>query len=398
MSTPIDRNWKGLQLDVSRLEANEEELQEEEGSDEVDLDLPRQENPLYQELVPSASGDDTPRNSLYSDSDGIPHGHFSPELFYGPIATGELSPDSLYIPEEHEAEWELYAAASDDSAAHEGIPDAFPAENYSDVFLDENIAGGLASPVSDLDTHSRSEEVRVYEHEELACEETNPCEDDFVERSAINGSRKGEGRARQSTSEASLSNEGRKGKGKSREIASEAEVADSSMKYLLIKYVSTEPSTIIPDIPLLERFIGPDQIHKQNFLLNKDGREKQLDSIRKQYACPVNFHTPREVYPSHPNGSRVCLCCRFQEMVAHLRASNLHGSVDLELMRIMGKVKRQADYVGLDETTFVKCTGCGKSVCPHCCSECPDRMCRDIQCTKCKPNAWGFCDWHANDV
>lgn len=57
---------------------------------------------------------------------------------------------------------------------------------------------------------------------------------------------------------------------------------------------------------------------------------------------------------------------------------------------------------GKEVPTFLQCTagligdglGCGKLVCPDCCSICPDEACGDTQCRKCKSQMWEECTWH----
>ncbi|OAP61176.1 hypothetical protein AYL99_03377 [Fonsecaea erecta] len=58
---------------------------------------------------------------------------------------------------------------------------------------------------------------------------------------------------------------------------------------------------------------------------------------------------------------------------------------------------------GQEAPTFLQCTkggeiGCGKMVCPDCCGECPNLICKDIQCRKCKKNPWAECLWHDEDM
>ncbi|OAL22569.1 hypothetical protein AYO22_07127 [Fonsecaea multimorphosa] len=58
---------------------------------------------------------------------------------------------------------------------------------------------------------------------------------------------------------------------------------------------------------------------------------------------------------------------------------------------------------GQEAPTFLQCTkggeiGCGKMVCPDCCGECPNPICKDIQCRKCKKNPWAECLWHDEDM
>jgi hypothetical protein len=58
---------------------------------------------------------------------------------------------------------------------------------------------------------------------------------------------------------------------------------------------------------------------------------------------------------------------------------------------------------GREVPTFLQCTkggeiGCGKMICPDCCGECPDPICKDIQCRKCKKQPWEECWWHAGDM
>lgn len=56
---------------------------------------------------------------------------------------------------------------------------------------------------------------------------------------------------------------------------------------------------------------------------------------------------------------------------------------------------------GREAPTFLQCTvgvggsmGCGRMVCPDCCSTCPDDVCADVVCRRCKPAMWEECDWH----
>ncbi|KEF61205.1 uncharacterized protein A1O9_02770 [Exophiala aquamarina CBS 119918] len=58
---------------------------------------------------------------------------------------------------------------------------------------------------------------------------------------------------------------------------------------------------------------------------------------------------------------------------------------------------------GKEVPTFLQCTmgdetGCGKMVCPDCCGQCPNEICRDIQCRKCKKDPWSDCLWHDEEA
>lgn len=58
---------------------------------------------------------------------------------------------------------------------------------------------------------------------------------------------------------------------------------------------------------------------------------------------------------------------------------------------------------GREVSTFLQCTmgdetGCGKRICPDCCGQCPNELCRDIQCRKSKKDPWANCLWHDEEA
>lgn len=139
---------------------------------------------------------------------------------------------------------------------------------------------------------------------------------------------------------------------------------------------------------------------------------------------PTFDFDPYSSYPRHPSTGRgwksrnlkcttcsenpcaVCkrVCCAYKAAVMALD-NHQEGSPGrpTALQRIQ-EITKVFPY-GKESPTFLQCTnrgvddggGCGESVCPDCCSVCPDDFCGDTLCRKCKPAMWEECDWHKDD-
>lgn len=146
--------------------------------------------------------------------------------------------------------------------------------------------------------------------------------------------------------------------------------------------------------------------------------------MRRTTNTPSYDHDVTSGYPRHPNTGRgwqsrnlkctTCLdiscagckrvCCAYRAAVMALE-NHKEGSLSREnaLMQIQ-EITKVFPY-GQETPTFLQCTGgladekpgCGKLVCPDCCSVCPDEACGDTQCRKCKPRMWEECEWHRQE-
>jgi hypothetical protein len=86
-------------------------------------------------------------------------------------------------------------------------------------------------------------------------------------------------------------------------------------------------------------------------------------------------------------------CCAWQ---AAMRGLENHKGNEEGLKRaemIKEEIER-VDVTGKEVGTFLKCSDCGKEVCPECCGECCDEICKLICCRKCKSDPWDVCDYH----
>ena len=84
-------------------------------------------------------------------------------------------------------------------------------------------------------------------------------------------------------------------------------------------------------------------------------------------------------------------CCAFKAL---LQLTIAHKGTELgqecaDSARTISKY-----YTPRDESTFLECTECRKSVCPSCIGICPIYPCRDQQCKECKPDQGAMCDFH----
>ncbi|KAI1612260.1 hypothetical protein EDD36DRAFT_497064 [Exophiala viscosa] len=136
-------------------------------------------------------------------------------------------------------------------------------------------------------------------------------------------------------------------------------------------------------------------------------------------------YSPDQPYPRHPNTGRawhsrnlhcttcmdqccaVCgrACCAYQ---AAYFATKIHKDNPESLFRAQETLGNIANVFahGQEVPTFLQCThgapgdklGCGKMVCPDCCGQCPNPICADVQCRKCKKSMWEECIWHDKDM
>ncbi|KIX10080.1 uncharacterized protein Z518_01161 [Rhinocladiella mackenziei CBS 650.93] len=138
--------------------------------------------------------------------------------------------------------------------------------------------------------------------------------------------------------------------------------------------------------------------------------------------CHTYDYTPGDPLPRHPNTSRgwnsrnlhcttcidefcaVCgrACCAFK---AALLAKVNHEDNEEALRMAEERILHICHIYpfGMEAPTFLQCIrgdeiGCGKIVCPDCCGICPNEICRDIQCRKCKKIPWEECLWHVADM
>ncbi|ETI23549.1 hypothetical protein G647_05351 [Cladophialophora carrionii CBS 160.54] len=133
-------------------------------------------------------------------------------------------------------------------------------------------------------------------------------------------------------------------------------------------------------------------------------------------------YDPGQPYPRHPNTSRAwhsrnlkCTTCLEQCCAVCGRACCAYRAAALamkirkdnpESLKIAEERLLQIAFLfpyGQEAPTFLQCTkgdevGCGKMVCPDCCGECPQPICKDIQCQKCKKDPWNDCLWHDEDM
>ncbi|KAK4944453.1 hypothetical protein LTR10_016127 [Elasticomyces elasticus] len=158
-------------------------------------------------------------------------------------------------------------------------------------------------------------------------------------------------------------------------------------------------------------------------------RTFQRPDLERYLRTTLNVRTydysPEQPYPRHPNTGRAwhsrnlhctnCLdkccavcgraCCAYQ---AAYFATKIHKDNPESLFRAQETLGNIANVFahGQEVPTFLQCThgapgdklGCGKMVCPDCCGQCPNPICADIQCRKCKKNMWEECIWHDKDM
>lgn len=147
--------------------------------------------------------------------------------------------------------------------------------------------------------------------------------------------------------------------------------------------------------------------------------------LRRTTFTPTFKFDPYSPYPRHPNTGRgwksrnlkcttcslvdcaVChrVCCAYRAAVLALETHS-EGTLGrpLALQRIQ-EITKLYPY-GRESPTFLQCTagtvgekmGCGRMVCPDCCSICPDDACADTVCRRCKPAMWEECDWHKDGM
>lgn len=154
-----------------------------------------------------------------------------------------------------------------------------------------------------------------------------------------------------------------------------------------------------------------------------DERKFEEKRLRNSTACMSYDYNQQGRYPKHPLTSRdwharnlkctVCpdyscgicsrACCAYKMAVV---GRSHHAGAELERLEdIIARIAKLHPY-GKELPTFMQCTsqdgsyrsesiaGCGRWVCPDCCSQCPDNLCKDVQCRRCKPDMWTVCDWH----
>ncbi|KAK5375934.1 hypothetical protein LTR20_000345 [Exophiala xenobiotica] len=160
-------------------------------------------------------------------------------------------------------------------------------------------------------------------------------------------------------------------------------------------------------------------------------RTFQRPDLERYLRTSLNVQTydysPDQPYPRHPNTGRawhsrnlkcttcmdaccaVCgrACCAYK--AAYLATKIHHKDNPESLLRAqetLGNISNCFAY-GQEAPTFLQCThgapggdkiGCGKWVCPDCCGMCPNPVCADVQCRKCKKNPWMDCIWHDENM
>ncbi|KAK5076652.1 hypothetical protein LTR64_005870 [Lithohypha guttulata] len=147
--------------------------------------------------------------------------------------------------------------------------------------------------------------------------------------------------------------------------------------------------------------------------------------LRRTTYTPTYDYDPYSPYPRHPNTARgwksrnlkcttcahescaVChrVCCAYRAAVLADEVHKDGSPARTRANQQIQEITRLFPY-GREAPTFLQCTagsgeteaGCGKTICPDCCSICPDEMCGDTLCRKCKPAMWEECDWHKGDT
>ncbi|EXJ72310.1 uncharacterized protein A1O5_04814 [Cladophialophora psammophila CBS 110553] len=154
-------------------------------------------------------------------------------------------------------------------------------------------------------------------------------------------------------------------------------------------------------------------------MLHRPDLERYLRTTTNNHSYDYDEGQP---YPRHPYTSRAwhsrnlkcttCLdhccavcgraCCAYK---AAALAVKIHKDNPESLKTAEERLLQIAFLFpyGQEAPTFLQCTkggsiGCGKMVCPDCCGECPNPICKDIQCRKCKKNPWAECLWHDEDM
>ncbi|OQV05813.1 hypothetical protein CLAIMM_10483 [Cladophialophora immunda] len=154
-------------------------------------------------------------------------------------------------------------------------------------------------------------------------------------------------------------------------------------------------------------------------MLHRPDLERYLRTTTNNYSYDYDDGQP---YPRHPNTSRAwhsrnlkcttCLdhccavcgraCCAYKAAALAVKIQKDNP----ESLKTAEERLLQIAFLfpyGQEAPTFLQCTkggeiGCGKMVCPDCCGECPNPICKDIQCRKCKKNPWAECLWHDEDM
>lgn len=96
----------------------------------------------------------------------------------------------------------------------------------------------------------------------------------------------------------------------------------------------------------------------------------------------------------NPKGCAKCgkACCAWK--AASLGVDNHTGEAQKRASKIKTEIERFFPSGGREMPTFLKCSDCERMVCPECCGECEDEICRLVCCRTCKRDPWGSCDFH----
>jgi hypothetical protein len=156
-----------------------------------------------------------------------------------------------------------------------------------------------------------------------------------------------------------------------------------------------------------------------------DGRVQQERHLRTTLNCHTYDYSPDQPLPRHPTTGRgwksrnlhctncmdkccaVCgrACCAFKAASLALKNHKDNPEGLLRAQDTLANIAVIYSY-GQEAPTFLQCThgapgdtvGCGKMVCPDCCGMCPNAICADIQCRKCKKQPWAECQWHDSEM
>ncbi|KPI41515.1 uncharacterized protein AB675_9038 [Cyphellophora attinorum] len=85
-------------------------------------------------------------------------------------------------------------------------------------------------------------------------------------------------------------------------------------------------------------------------------------------------------------------CCAHRAAVLGLK-NHPTGENHFRARGRLTELEKMYPY-GRELPTFIKCLECEKLMCPECCGECAEPICKSVVCRGCKSDPWVNCDWH----
>ena len=132
--------------------------------------------------------------------------------------------------------------------------------------------------------------------------------------------------------------------------------------------------------------------------------------LRQATSTEAIWYSKGDERPQHPNHPRtwysrnlhcyecrlpcsVCgqTCCLYSQTLYNV----VHGTegVRIKSTALAKEIEMWARF-RKDESTFLECSTCHEWACPDCIGICPDQICQDRQCVRCKADPFAKCDWH----